>query len=91
MKAKSTNATVAFEPEAVSENVSIFFVKATKPSGITVTGRIKKGEAEVGSIVLTESDNYLLTSLKPFNSLTKEEVEAIYTKVPGFLAEILNV
>lgn len=87
MKQQTQNSTVTFEPEVISEHTKVTFTKVTNSKGTTIYGKIEKDNAEVGSISAEEAGNFLITSLKPVNKLTDEEVQEIYTKVPGWIKE----
>lgn len=89
MKKKTANSTVNYDPEVVSEQTSIHFTRVTNTAGRTLYGKIIKDDAEVGNVSYDEKGGYLITSLKPYASLTADEVDAIYMKVPGCVREAL--
>lgn len=90
MKKKTANSTVNYDPEVVSEVCSIHFTRVTNAAGRTLYGKIIKDDAEVGSISYDEKGGYLITSLKPYASLTSDEVDTIYGKVPVCVREALS-
>lgn len=90
MRKTSENATITFEPEAVSENCKVTFTKISNANGKTVYGKVEKNNAEVGSISYEQKGNFLITSLKPADRLTKEEVATIYQNVPTWVNEVLD-
>lgn len=90
MEKKAENSTTNYAPEKVTEAVEIHFTKIVSGGNTTVSGTIKKESADVGSVSFETTGNYLITQLKPYNSLTGEEVQSVYTAVPGCIAEMLN-
>lgn len=90
MEKKSENATTNYAPEKITETVEINFTKIVNPGKTVVSGTIRKSSEDVGSVSLDTKDNYLITSLKPYGTLTPEEVKAVYDAVPGCIAEMLN-
>lgn len=90
MEKKAENSTTNYAPEQVSEAVEIHFTKIVSGGNTTVSGTIKKGSADVGSVSFETTGNYLITQLKPYGDLTDEEVMAVYNSVPGCIAEMLN-
>lgn len=90
MKKKTANSTVNYDPEVINESTAIHFTKVTNANGNTLYGKIIKDDAEVGNVSYDEKGGYLITSLKPYASLTGEEVDAIYAKVPGCVREALS-
>lgn len=89
MKKKTANSTVNYDPEVINESTAIHFTKVTNANGRTLYGKIVKDDAEVGNVSYEEQGNYMITSLKPYTSLTDAEVDAIYAKVPGCVREAL--
>ncbi len=90
MKKSNENATINFEPEVISEKAEVKFSKVTNATGNVVYGSIKKDAVEVGTISYSEKDNYLITSLRPLDSLTAEERETIHANVMGWINECLE-
>lgn len=90
LKKKTENATITYDPEMVSEDTRVTFTKISNAKGVTIYGKIEKDGAEVGSISYEQEGNYLITSLKPFNSLTDEEAAAILNSTLGWIGEVLE-
>lgn len=90
MKKKTANSTVNYDPEVVSEACAIHFTRVTNAAGRTLYGKIIKDDAEVGNVSYDEKGGYLITSLKPYASLSDDEVDTIYRKVPGCVREALS-
>lgn len=90
MKKKTSNATVSYDPVAVSENTAINFTHVVAAGCTTVYGKIVKDGTEVGSVAYDSRGGYLNTSLKPFAALTEDEVRAVYEQVPACIGEILE-
>lgn len=89
MKKKTANSTVNYDPEKISETTAIHFTKVTNASGTTLYGKIVKNDAEVGNVSYDEKGNYMVTSIKPYSTLTNEEVKTIYGRVPDCINEAL--
>lgn len=90
MKKKTQNMSVSYDPVTVSKEAVISFTRVTNAAGTTIYGRVMKSGAEVGSIAYDSKGCYLTTSLKPFDALTGEEVEALYAQVAGCVSDILS-
>lgn len=90
MKKKTERTSVSYDPVVISEVASVHFTKSVKQTGTSIYGKILKDGAEVGQVSYEESGGYLITSVKPFSSLTKEEVSELYAQVPACIDEILN-
>lgn len=90
MKKKTANSTVNYDPEVVSENTSVHFTRVTNAAGSTVYGKILKDDAEVGNVSYDSKGNYLIVSLKPYSSLTKEEVNTILSTANNCVCEALT-
>lgn len=90
MEKKAENSTTNYAPEKVTEGVEINFTKIVSSGKTQISGSIRKASEEVGSVSFDTKDNYLITSLKPYSSLTAEEVKAVYDAVPRCIAEMLN-
>lgn len=90
MKKKAERTSVNYDPVAISEAASIQFHKTVNSAGTTIYGKVTKDGAEVGNVSYDESGGYLITSVKPFGSLTKEEVAELYAQVPTCIDEMLN-
>ena len=90
MKKKTEKTSVSYDPVAISEAASIQFTKNVRSTGTTIYGKILKDGAEVGNASYEESAGYLITSIKPVNQLTKEEIAEIYAQVPACIDEALN-
>ena len=90
MKKKSSNAQVKYDAVALSETAFLDFVKTIDAAGTTVYGKIVKDGTEVGNVAYSSKGGYMNTCLKPFDSLTVEEVKALYDQVPDCISEILS-
>lgn len=90
MKKKAENSTVNYDPEMVIEGVEITFTKVTSSGNTTINGAIRKDGAEVGSVSYDERGGFLITSLKPYVSLTQKEVSAVYSAIPGYILEMID-
>lgn len=90
MEKKAENSTTNYAPEKVTEAVEIHFTKVVSGGNTTISGTIKKGSADSGSVSYETNGNYLITQLKPYDGLTAEEVTAVYAAVPGCIDEMLN-
>ena len=90
MKKKTEKTSVSYDPVVISETTNVQFTKSVKSTGTTIYGKILKDGAEVGQVSYEESGGYLITNIKPFSSLTKEEVAALYAEVPACVDEMLN-
>ncbi|MBQ8769660.1 MAG: hypothetical protein IJZ60_00660 [Bacteroides sp.] len=90
MQEKTTNSTVNYNPEKISEETTVCFTKVTNAKGVTIHGKVMKNDAEVGSVSYDEKGDFFITSLKPVSALTGEEVETLYQKIPGFKKEMLS-
>ena len=86
---KTENATVNFQPESISENCTVTFARTTNANGTVINGRIRKDDAEVGSISYSSRDNYLIVSLKPLQKLTDEEQSAIMASIKQWVADVI--
>lgn len=90
MKKKTEKTSVSYDPVVISETTNVQFTKSVKSTGTAIYGKILKDGAEVGQVAYEESGGYLITTIKPFSSLTKEEVAALYAEVPACIDEMLN-
>lgn len=90
MKKKTEKTSVSYDPVVISETTNVQFTKSVKSTGTAIYGKILKDGAEVGQVAYEESGGYLITTIKPFSSLTKEEVAALYAEVPACVDEMLN-
>lgn len=90
MEKKAENSTTNYAPETVAEGIEINFTKIVTGGNTTISGAIKKGSADVGSVSYENQGNYLITQLKPYGSLTGEEVKAVYDAIPDCINEMLN-
>lgn len=89
MEKKAENSTTNYAPEKVTGAVEIHFTKIVSGGNTTISGTIRKGSADIGSVSFETTGNYLITQLKPYGDLTDEEVTAVYHSVPGCIAEML--
>lgn len=90
MKKKSSNAQVNYDAVSLSDSAAVHFTKTITAAGTTVYAKIVKGGAEVGNVSYSSKGCYLNTVLKPYDSLTAEEVKALYDQVPDCISEILS-
>ena len=90
MKKKTERTSVSYDPVTLSDAASVQFTKTVKGTGTTIYGKIIKEDTEVGQVSYDESGGYLITTVKPFSCLTKEEVAALYAEVPTCIDEMLN-
>lgn len=90
MEKKAENSTTNYAPVAVSEGIEINFIKSVSSGVTTITGTIRKGSADVGSVSYENQGNFLITQIKPYSNLTGEEVKAVYETVPDCITEMLN-
>lgn len=90
MEKKAENSTTNYAPEKVTEAVELHFTKIVSGGNTTISGTIRKGSADVGSVSFETTGNYLITSIKPYTGLTDGEVVAVYNAVPGCITEMLN-
>ncbi len=90
MEKKAQNSTTNYAPEKITDNVEINFTKISTPGNTTISGQIRKGSAEAGSVSFESNGNYLITSLKPYSELTVDEVAAVYNAIPDCVREMLN-
>lgn len=89
MKKKSSNAVVNYESLALSDVANVTFTRTDDITGINIYGTIVKEGAEVGNVSYSSKGGYMNTCLKPFDVLTAEEVNTLYSLVPKCIAEIL--
>ena len=54
---------------------------------MTINGKIMKDGVQSGNISM-DGDSFLVVSLKPRTVFTSDEVAAIFTNVPGYIAEL---
>lgn len=90
MKKKTERTSVSYDPVVISETTNVQFTKSVKSTGTTIYGKIIKEDTEVGQVSYDESGGYLITTVKPFSKLTKEEVAELYAQVPTCIDEMLN-
>lgn len=89
MKEKTANSSKTFEPEAVTDNVSVEFTRREDSKGVAITGRVVKNDIEVGRVSYSNKDSgYFMIDLKPVDALDKEEQKALFVKVPDWIEEI---
>ena len=87
MKEVTNNSTQTFEPEIISDSCKVEFTKVTNSAGVTINGKIMKDGVQSGNISM-DGDSFLVVSLKPRTVFTSDEVAAIFTNVPGYIAEL---
>ena len=87
MREITNNSTQTFEPEVISDSCKVEFTKVTNAAGVTINGKILKDGVQSGNISM-DADSFLVVSLKPRNAFTADEVTAIFTNTPGYIAEL---
>ena len=90
MKKKTERTSVSYDPVTLSDAASVQFTKTVKGTGTTIYGKIIKEDTEVGQVSYEETGDYMITSVKPFSKLTKEEVAELYAQVPTCIDEMLH-
>ncbi|MBR2007131.1 MAG: hypothetical protein IKA01_04055 [Alistipes sp.] len=90
MKKKTEKTSVSYDPVVISETTNVQFTKSVKSTGTAIYGKILKDGAEVGQVSYEETGDYMITSVKPFSKLTKEEVAELYAQVPTCIDEMLH-
>ena len=89
MKEKSANSSKTFEPEVVTDSVSVEFSRREDSKGVAITGRVVKKDIEVGKISYSNKDSgYFVIDLKPVDALNKEEQKALFAKIPDWIEEL---
>ena len=87
MKEITNNSTQTFEPEVISDTCKVEFTKVTNSAGVTINGKIIKDGVQAGNISM-DGESFLVVSLKPRTAFSADEVTAIFTNVPGYIAEL---
>ena len=87
MREITNNSTQTFEPEVISDSCKVEFTKVTNAAGVTINGKILKDGVQSDNISM-DADSFLVVSLKPRNAFTADEVAAIFTNTPGYIAEL---
>lgn len=87
MKEVTNNSTQTFEPEVISDTCKVEFTKVTNSAGVTINGKIIKDGVQAGNISM-DGESFLVVSLKPRTAFSADEVTAIFTNVPGYIAEL---
>lgn len=90
MKKQKSQAVVNYEPVSLSDAAKVSFTRTTDAAGTVIYGKIVKDGAEVGNVAYSSKAGYMNTSLKPYDSLTSDEVKSLYDQVPDCIAEILS-
>lgn len=90
MKEKKSNSVTNFQPESITAEVLVEFTRVTDASNTTISGSIVKNEANVGDVSYDQKSDFLITRLKPFSSLTEDEVSAVCAGIPGYIKELLS-
>jgi uncharacterized protein YdeI (BOF family) len=94
MKVKQQSGTVNFDPEKVTENVTIDFTKIMREKGgVLVTGNIRKGAdddwEEIGYLRFEDGTKKLNIDLTT-DGLDDAEVKTLCEKIPVCVAECMN-
>lgn len=71
-------------------NLDVNIRKATSENNISVYAEIKQGESQIGTFSFDKMANYMTVTIKPFTSVSKEDIAAIYTKVPEWVNELIG-
>lgn len=90
MEKRTENSTTTYNPVVIAENVEIVFTKNNSAGSRTISGQISKGSENVGSVSYEDRGNYLIVSIKPYSSLTQDEVKALFLEVPTCIFEMLE-
>lgn len=90
MEKRSENSTTTYSPVVISEDVEIVFTKSTTTGNRTISGQINRGAENAGSVSYEDRGNYLIVSIKPYSSLSPDEVKAVFAEVPSCIAEMLE-
>lgn len=90
MKEKKSNSVTNFQPESITDEVSVEFIRSVDGNSTNINGVLAKGGENVGDVNYDQRNDFLIVRLKPFSSLTEEEVAAVHVAVPGFIKEMLS-
>ena len=90
MKEKKSNSVTSFQPEKITDEVSVEFTRVVDASNTTINGMLTKGGASVGDISYDKTGDFLITRIKPFSLLDADEVSAVHAAVPEFIKEMLS-
>jgi hypothetical protein len=88
MKKKGEVSTVNYDPEQVTENISVQFTKMVKGEQVTISGNIAKDGTDIGSVASDTQGDYLVLRLRPASQLTAEEREQTISKVLSCMKEL---
>lgn len=80
----------SYNPETVSENVTVAFTKVTNSDGTVVSGRVTKQGKEAATVNYYGKNDSLVVSVRPLAALDGAELSALFNAVPGFINEILS-
>lgn len=90
MKEKATNSVTNFQAESITENISVEFTRIVDANNTTIVGSLMKDGEQVGDVSCDRKSDFLIVRMKPFSSLTEEEITTVYSSIPGFLKEMLS-
>ena len=80
----------SYNPETVSENVTVAFTKVTNSDGTVVSGRVTKQGKEAATVNYYGKNDSLVVSVRPLAALDGAELSALFNAIPGFINEILS-
>ena len=90
MKEKKSNSVTHYQPESVTDAVSVEFTRVTDAVGTTINGSLVKADMNVGDVSYDSKNDFLILRLKPCSALTDEETAAVHAAVPGYIKEMLG-
>lgn len=88
MEKITANSTEKFADKV--NNLDVNIRKVTSSNNVSVYAEIKQGEIQVGTFSYDKMANYMTVTIKPFSSVSKEDVSAIYAKVPEWVTELIG-
>ena len=80
----------SYNPETVSENVTVAFTKVTNSDGTVVSGRVPKQGKDAATVNYYGKNDSLVVSVRPLAALDGAELSALFNAIPGFINEILS-
>ena len=90
MKEKKSNSVTNFEAEKITDNISVEFTRVVDSGNTTISGTVKKDDQPVGDVSYDRNSNFLITRIKPYSILAREEVAAVHAAIPGYVNEMLS-
>lgn len=88
MEKITTNSTEKFADKV--NNLDVNFRKVTSSNNVSIYAEIVQGDSQVGTFSFDKSANYMTVTIKPYSSVSKEDVAAIYSKVPEWITELIG-